>query len=164
MKRILYKSFALVLVAAFAITGFTGCTKKYFEETYIEGTESSNYLFDVGMEGNDWLWNETASRYECTFEFKELTDEIYDYGSMYGSVYVEPKLSGEWIELLPYSAVHYYEVEGVQKAFDVTVSCAFQRGEVKFILQLSDRTRQDAILEPYQFKVTLTFDPWNLPN
>lgn len=173
MKRILYKSLSLVLVTVLALIGFTGCTKEYITEEYIteehitniNGAEATNYYYEVGQKGNDWVWNDANGRYECTFELEELTNDIYNYGTMLGNVFVEPGLPGEWLELLPYQITQSYKDEktGEIKTYSVMISCAFQPGEVKFIYQLSDGKRDDGILEPFEFKVTLLLDTWNLP-
>lgn len=163
MKRILYKSFALVLVAAFTITGFTGCTKEYITEEYITnegdiiGTEYYNDYFTVGDDKNPWHWNEVNERYECYFPLEMLTKEIYDDGTMIGNVFIEPGLPSEWLELLPYQTVYYYddEVTGEKKTYTVNIGCAFVPGEVGFYFQLSDRKRVDSILEVFEFKVSL---------
>lgn len=165
MKRKLYNSLALMLISIFALIGFTGCTKEYITDEYvtIKGAEASNYFFKVGYEGNNWVWNEETGRYECAFEFEELTNDIYNYGTMLANVFVEPGLEGEWLEMLPYT-IQYYAKEGeTVYYYSVDIKCAFQPGEVIFIFQPEDSQRVDDILEPFEFKVTLLFDQKNLP-
>lgn len=165
MKRILYKSFALVLLAVSTIIGFTSCTKEYITEnvTQEHNTIGARYYNEYPIIGNDenpWHWNEVSERYECFYPLEKLTEGIYNNGTMVGNVFIEPGLPSEWLELLPYQTVYYYvdEATGEKKTYTVTVGCAFVPGEVGFYFQLSDRKRVDSILEEMQFKISLIWD------
>lgn len=161
MKTRLYKFFTVLFVSVLTLTGFTGCGDDITEQ-YFTGAEATNYTFDVNWD--DWGWDENNARYECYFDFKELNSDMYKYGSMMGGVFVEPGTKNEWLEMLPYSSVHYYTNNlGENIPFTVNISCAFTPGQVGFFLSFSDREWDDNVLESYKFRVTLVWDEYNYP-
>lgn len=167
MKKRFYK---YLLIPCALLIGLAGCTKEYYTieektEVHYDGASAKNVPFVVGDEKNPWEWNENNARYERFFKLDELTQDVYNYGTMIGNVFVDAGLSSEWLEMLPYQAVYYYtDDDENQIPYSVLISCAFTPGEVGFFLQLSDRMRDDNILDIYEFKVTLLWDAdKNLP-
>jgi hypothetical protein len=171
MRTVANKCLVVSIAAVLSLIFLSGCTKEYkdyiTEEYY--GTQSLNVFFTVGKQiGGDvkykWEWDPVAARYEATASLKDLTKDIYDNGSMVGGVFINPGFDDEWLEILPYQAVYTYIEEETEDVIPylVNISCAFTPGEVKFFIAPSDRYRDDdALLDTYQFKVTLLWDEYN---
>ncbi|MFV0332302.1 MAG: hypothetical protein ACK5KL_21135 [Dysgonomonas sp.] len=157
MKTKLYKYLIISLVTVFGIMGLTGCGDDITEQ-YFVGTQMHTISFDVTK--NQWKWNENIGRYECFINLPELTQKIYNDGSMDSYVFVEPRTTAEVQNPLPF--VHTYMAEyddGTVRPYTETISSDFLVGEIGLYIQSSDLAEDDYVLpEKYEFKVVLAWD------
>jgi len=160
MKKKLYQYLILTLVSVFSLS-FAGCGDDITEltevtEVIVDGPRIHNEYVPVTWDM--WTWNEESGRYEYYLtDFKELTKAVYDNGTITGSVFMNPKETNEWLELLPCAYTYSAEDnEGNFKPYTTFLSCAFQPGSVGFFMQPSDLLEGDLILnDKYEFKVSL---------
>ncbi len=77
------KKLYLILAAIACTLCFTSCEgDKYFptETNYIYQYNKTN--LNLRIESADWLWDKDGYYYYYTFRVDELTQEIYDYGTV----------------------------------------------------------------------------------
>lgn len=161
MKMKLYKCFAIIMIAAFGMVGFTSCG----DDKYI--TEEHNYYGpdiitrDFEVLKNDWYWNSVYNRYECMIEVKEINEALYEYGTVVGTVFIKEKdTDGNEYEVqknLPFVqtykdlAVPYTEII----SYDISYG---SRSYVTFFIQATDGSTQSPYLMTYYFKVAFIWD------
>lgn len=154
MKTKLYKFLIISLVTVFGITGFTSCGDDVTEQYYV-GAQMFTRTFTVGV--NDWTWNESDGRYECFFDFPELTAQRYNNGAVSASVFVNPRNNDDEVQH-PLPFVYTYINEGSTVPYTETMSCDMIPGNAGFFIQNSNRTRDDQYLADYEFKVVVFWD------
>ena len=144
------KLFFYLFAAAILPFMFSSCTVE-------DSGEIESYYFTVGS--GQWQWNSTYGRYECYFDFPQLSKRIYEYGSITGSVFVNEQDQRErWYETqksLPFSQTYTSR----QAPYTETISFDVSPGSpyyVTFYIQASDM--QGVALLTYDFKITLAYD------
>lgn len=142
------KNIFKLLFISITLLSFNACT-------FNDSVDIESYYFDVYAK--DWKWNSVYNRYECLFDFPELSLRTYEGGSIQGSVFVkEIDASGynfEGQKNLPFSQTYlsrdkYYYTE--------TISFDTSRGSIStvcFYIQTTDFI--SAYNRNYTFKITL---------
>ncbi|MDR0371811.1 MAG: hypothetical protein LBH80_08210 [Prevotellaceae bacterium] len=139
------------LFAAFVITlGTNSCT---FNGTDLK---ADAYFFDVKY--TMWTYNGNYGRYECVFDFPELTPKAYEYGTNSAYVFIDERgMNGNVYETqkpLPYSQT-VVNFSGQLHTETIGYDCS--PSSVCFYIQTSDL--KDVLLRDYSFKVTLIYNP-----
>ncbi len=119
-------------------------------------------VIPITIKERDWTWDNDAGRYEVIVDLPEMSNYIYEKGTLNGYVFIGQQGVNEVQKALPY--VHTY-FEGVDDdGFDIkyteTISCDFMYGTpstVAFYIQASDLFRNDDILSDYNFKIVLNY-------
>lgn len=144
-KKLLYYLFIAIMFP----TIFSSCK---FEDL----GEIKSYHFTAT--NNLWQWNSIYGRYECSFNFPELTKYIYENGTITGSIFINEEDSrGKWYETqknLPFSQTY----TTAQMPYTETISFDVSPGNpyyVTFYIQASDM--QGVALQTYNFKITLSY-------
>lgn len=117
--------------------------------TFQDTSKIETYNFRVNK--YDWKWNPYADRYECIFDFPEMSDKIYEKGAIVGSVFVYEN-NAETQKSLPFSQT-YSSITGPYTetiSFDTAVG---NPNSICFYIQTSDA--QGTYLLTYDFKITL---------
>jgi hypothetical protein len=118
--------------------------------------KAETYFFDT--KNATWAYNKSYNRYECIFDFPELTSKAYEYGTSSAYVFInEITPNGNIYETqkpLPYSQT---VVNFSGQLHTETISYDCSPSLVCFYIQTSDL--KDVVLRDYQFKVTLIYDP-----
>ena len=155
MKMKLYKCFAIIMIAAFGMVGFTSCgDDKYYEEYYYTGADTKSYEFTVKYE--DWDWNGPRGRFEYAFPFEALDNDVFLDGAVLGFVYVQ---EGQTLTQKNMPYVQTWKTEQ-GKIFTETIGydISINPKEILFFVQTSDLDHyDDEYIDTYKFKVTLVW-------
>jgi len=146
MKRI-YHTLRISLLFLFITVGFTSCE-------YQEGVELDVHVLTVDF--NDWVWNPNYKRYECLFEFDEITERIYEKGFVNAQIFVWEENRGSNYETLkPLPFVQSYYDPSNRVHYTETISYDVSPGYILFSIQLSDLYDGNQWLKTYSFKVSI---------
>lgn len=120
--------------------------------------EIESYFFDT--KNTTWVYNKNYNRYECVFNFPELTSAKYENGSHNGYVFInEIATNGNAIEVqkpLPFSQT-VISLSGYLHTETINYDLSFgSPSTVCFYIQTSDL--KDVFLRDYQFKITIVHD------
>lgn len=156
----LYKGLVVLAIAFISLVGFSGCTKKITEEYYSVGSEVITRDYEV-LSADDWGWNPIYNRYEYTFDAKEIDLDLYKYGTIVATVFVDEK-DGKggtyqvqknlpFIQTYKDLVVPYSEII----SFDISYG---NPSTVTFYIQATDGASQSPYLMGYNFKVAYIWD------
>ena len=152
----------VLFIAFISVLSFSSCTTEKNYDNSVYGPEIITRPFTIYA--NAWKWNNIYHRYECTVELEEneLDYDLYKYGTIVGTVYVNEKTGNgdETYEVqknLPFIQT-YLDLEYPYSeiiSFDV-----FYGGtsSVTFYIQATDGTTQSPYLMDYTFKVAFIRD------
>lgn len=152
----LNKIFAFPLLTLVGILAFTSCGDDVTEVTEIIGsTVVKKY---VPVEPKDWTWDDDLACYVYKFKIDELTQAVYNDGTIVASVFVDPGTEGERQELLPFLFTYDFIIDDkITGVYTENVNCSIVPGYVVFYVQGSDRAKGE-VYNTYQFKVSLIGD------
>lgn len=162
MKKKFYL-LALLLVTALSFTACDDDDEKYPPPPITNIVGSRTLTSSFMIEPRDWYWNSNIGRYECSVKLKELTEYIYDNGSINFSVFTNPKTPKEIQHELPFINTFLIDKgNGHFETYTETIKAdCFKNGNINFYIQSSDLGREDSVLETLEFKVVLN---WTEPN
>ncbi|MDR2414291.1 MAG: hypothetical protein LBD64_04815 [Odoribacteraceae bacterium] len=128
--------------------GMAGCTIE-------NSTEIETRFFPVAQ--RDWKWNASYKRYERIVDFPELSQGIYEKGTVLGGVFIlEQDANGEYevLKSLPFVQSIPYQ----NRSYTRTISFDVAPGQVAFYIQSSDLADDPNDLGNFDFKITLVWE------
>ncbi len=145
MKKIHY--LLATLVCLFVLSSCEG--DKYYPTEYVYQYQKEN--LNLHIESSDWQWSSTGNYFYYTFSVPELTQTIYDYGTM--SCYIEYNQGtmNAYQIALPYIQTKLDGSEIYQQFID----CSFLTGQVEIVLTNSDLKYDSTNPESMDFHLVL---------
>ena len=146
MKKI-YHTLKFSLLFLLITVGFSSCE---FNEVGVDLD-----VYNITVYKDDWAWNPDIKRYECLFEFNEITENVYKNGFVHAQVFVlEGRGSNTYQTLKPLPFVQSYEPVG-RVPYTETISYDVSPGSILFSIQMSDLSNTYQWLNTYSFKVSI---------
>lgn len=151
---------------------FISCEK---DVIYTGGTEIRTIWFDVVNSedtkiANRWVWNTYTERFECELELPQMNRDMYDKGMINVSVptmeYTEldEDYDGfESMKSLPYTRNYNSKTNGITFQETIGFEVTYNPGTICFFIHSDNPEEVAAKLGNHRFKVTLLWDPKQLP-
>lgn len=160
-KRFLKLFLPLAALACIAMTVSSCSDDKHYY--YYEGANFTTVTYTINR--NKWEWNDDYERYEYVARCPEITDYIFEEGTVTGGVFITEDgyddkgrpVSFEVVKTLPF-VQSYYDVPA-DVTYTETISFDYTPGWVAFYIQASDLSDTDEYLATYDFKLNIFYQP-----
>lgn len=147
------------------LTLFSSCADKIYEGdnvTNINGALIFSDNFDIPR--NEFIWNSNYNRFEYVLDHEDITDEVFDNGIVYSTIYIDELADNGTVyqtqKSLTFSRKFPFPA-GSNQWYNEIISADITPGTISFYIEGLKETDRSVLMDVYTFKVSIVWDGSN---